>query len=95
MNEWTVVTVIVTLVGLSLAIVKPLLSLNSIITRLNESVRALEEKISDLSDKNSESHRRMWEKMRTQEATSSRQNLRLALAENRKPENLHSPVSID
>lgn len=38
MTEWTVVGVIVTLVGLIVAIVKPLLTLNGSIVRLTEEV---------------------------------------------------------
>ena len=60
--EWTVVTVIVVLVGLIASVAKPLLSLNATITRLNESVNSLEKNIEGLTEKNDESHDRLWEK---------------------------------
>jgi len=60
--EWTVVTVIVVLVGLIASVAKPLLSLNATITRLNESVNALQKNIEGLAEKNDESHDRLWEK---------------------------------
>ncbi len=47
--EWTVVTVIVVLVGLIASVAKPLLSLNATITRLNESVNSLEKNIAGLT----------------------------------------------
>ena len=41
MSEWTVVTVIVALVGLFLTIGKPIITLNSNIVKLNLTVEAL------------------------------------------------------
>lgn len=53
--EWTVVSVLVVLVGLIAAIAKPLLSLNSAITRLTASVESLEKNIAALAGKADES----------------------------------------
>ena len=68
MNEWTVVTVIIALVGLFLTVGNPIIKLNSNIVKLNLSVDALREKTdaqaSDLKDFEAhahESHRRLWE----------------------------------
>ncbi len=58
--EWTVVTVIVVLLGLVAAVVRPLLSLNATITRLTESVNSLQKNIAGLTAKNDESHDRLW-----------------------------------
>ena len=62
MSEWTIVTVIATLVGLLATVVRPLMDLNATITRLTEVVNTLEKNISGMSAKNSESHGRLWEK---------------------------------
>ena len=62
MSEWTIVTVIVVLTGLMGAILKPIINLNSSITRLNESVSSLEKNIAGLTDRNSESHDKLWRK---------------------------------
>jgi len=49
MNEWTVVTVLIAVIGLITTIVKPVISLNTTITRLDESVAGLKLKIDSLS----------------------------------------------
>lgn len=66
--EWTVVTVVIALVGLFLTVGTPILKLNSNIVRLNASIDALREKTdrneAELKDQKihaSESHRRIWE----------------------------------
>jgi hypothetical protein len=63
MNEWTVVTVIVTLVGLGAAVIRPLISLNTSITRLASIVNELEKSVSGLTVKNSDAHGRIWNKL--------------------------------
>ena len=45
MTEWTVVTVIAVLAGLLGAIIKPIIRLNTTLTKLTESVNALEKNI--------------------------------------------------
>ena len=60
MNEWTVVTVLAALVGLGAAVIRPLISLNSTITRLTEIVKKLESNVEELTDKNSQSHSKLW-----------------------------------
>lgn len=84
MNEWTVVTVVVTLVGLGAAVVKPLISLNGTITRLSELVRALEEDISGVAERNDASHDRMWGRLREHEEALSGHETRLALVESKR-----------
>ena len=42
MNEWTVVTVMIAVVGLFVTVAKPIIGLNSNITRLSENVERLE-----------------------------------------------------
>ena len=81
MSEWTIVTVIATLVGLLAAVVRPLMDLNATITRLTEVVNTLEKNISGLSAKNSEAHGRLWEKVEEQDETLGRYETRLLLLE--------------
>lgn len=82
MNEWTVVTVIVTLVGLGAAVIRPLISLNTSITRLTDIVNELEKNISGLTVKNSEAHGRIWEKIEQHDDTIYSHETRLQLIEN-------------
>lgn len=82
MSEWTVVSVLVTLVGLCAAIVRPLLSLKGVITRLTEIVNNLEENVSEITNKNSEAHGRIWEKIEEQNQQLRGHEVRLILLEN-------------
>lgn len=82
MNEWTVVTVIATLVGLAAAVVRPLIGLNGTITRLTAVVNVLEKNISGLAAKNSESHAKIWEKVEEHDDTLNRHETRLRIIEN-------------
>lgn len=81
MSEWTIVTVIATLVGLLASVVRPLMDLNATITRLTEVVNELEKNISGLSTRNSESHGRLWEKAEEHEEILNRHETRLQLLE--------------
>ena len=81
MSEWTVVSVIVTLVGLGAAVIKPLISLNGTITRLTEVVRRLEENMAELTDKNSRAHIRLWEKVGEHDEALGRHETRIAVLE--------------
>lgn len=81
MSEWTIVTVIATLVGLLASVVRPLMDLNATITRLTEVVNELEKNISGLSARNSESHGRLWGKAEEHEEILNRHETRLQLLE--------------
>ncbi|HBR09253.1 MAG TPA: hypothetical protein DD735_10240 [Clostridiales bacterium] len=81
--EWTVVTVIVVLAGLIASVVKPVLSLNSTITRLTESVNFLEKNIAGLIEKNDESHNRLWEKDSMLDERMNNHETRLMIIESR------------
>lgn len=85
MSEWTIVTVIATLVGLLATVVRPLMDLNATITRLTEVVNTLEKNIAGLSAKNSEAHGRLWEKTEAQDETLGRHETRLLLLERAGP----------
>jgi len=82
MNEWTVVTVIATLVGLCAAVVRPLICLNGTITRLTAVVNTLEKNISCLTVKNSESHAKIWGKVEEHDDVLNSHETRLTIIEN-------------
>lgn len=83
MSEWTIVTVIATLMGLLVSVVRPLMNLNATITRLTEVVNTLEKNISGLSARNSETHGRLWEKTEEHGEILNRHETRLQLLERR------------
>lgn len=58
--EWTVVGVIVTLVGLGAAIVPPIIKLNTSIVKLTDSNDRLSEKLTSMETSNTSEHRRIW-----------------------------------
>lgn len=68
MNEWTVITVIIALVGLGVTIGGPLLKLNTSITTLTVALGNLREEVNkntaDIADnkkESHESHKRLWD----------------------------------
>lgn len=74
MNEWTVVSVIIALVGLFITIGKPIINLNSNIVLLTASVqqnnKELEDQKKELEkqrDNAHNSHRRLWDKNEEQD----------------------------
>ena len=84
MSEWTVVTVIVVLSGLVISFVKPLVSLNSTLTRLADAVAVLERELKDISEKNREAHGKLWEKESEQDGRLQDHELRLSRMESEK-----------
>lgn len=87
MNEWTVVSVLVVLVGLMISIAKPIISLNSTITKLTEAVRMLERNIDSLSAKNSEAHAGLWNKSGEHDSTLRELEFRLQKIESERCRN--------
>ena len=59
--EWTTITVIISLVGLGAAVIKPIVSLTQSITKLTVVVERLERELDDQSEHSRESHRRLWD----------------------------------
>lgn len=82
MNEWMVVTVIATLIGICASVIRPLISLNGTITKLTAVVNVLEKNISGLAAKNSESHAKIWEKVEEHDDVLNSHETRLVLIEN-------------
>ena len=60
MAEWTVVSVIVVLIGLFISIYTPLSKNTKAMTELTVTMRILSEKISKIEDENVKAHRRLW-----------------------------------
>ena len=81
MTEWTVVGVIVTLIGLISAIIKPLINLNCVITRLTDVVQNLETNLCNLTEKNATSHGQIWEHMGEQDGQIHDHETRLTVME--------------
>ena len=61
MTEWGVVGVIIALAGFLAVVVKPLIALNTSITRLTAKMDGLGDDIDALTTKNTKSHDRMWQ----------------------------------
>jgi hypothetical protein len=80
-TEWQVVSVIVVLVGLAASIVKPIVALNSSITRLTELVGFLDKRLAEMSEKNNETHEKMWKRAGEQETHLQNHETRLAVLE--------------
>lgn len=62
-TEWDVVLVIISLVGLGAAIIKPMLNLNSAIVKLTEAVKELQKDMGDFVNGNHNSHVRIHERI--------------------------------
>ena len=67
MNEWTVVGVIVVLIGLFLSVSKPIIELNKTITLLTARVEELNNDMKDLVTRNSDSHNRIFNQLDSHE----------------------------
>lgn len=59
MDEWTVVSVLVVLVGLFMTVGKPIITLNSSLTRLQDAIDALREDIKVLTGRTDDQETRL------------------------------------
>lgn len=84
MNEWTVVTVIASLIALIIGVVTPIIKLNTSITRLTTVVDGLAKNFDTMTNKNSEAHGKLWEKVEEHGDTLNNHETRLQLIENKK-----------
>lgn len=89
--EWTVVTVLIALVGLFLTVGKPILNLNNNIVKLNMSLDALRERTErhekDLTEQKShshEAHQRLWEHNDQQDEKLNDHEARIGILEGKK-----------
>ncbi|UOO38263.1 hypothetical protein IZU99_03125 [Oscillospiraceae bacterium CM] len=81
MTEWTVVGVIVALIGLIASIVTPMLKLNTSITKLTCAVETFQKNLDELIEKNSDSHTRLWQHNCRQDDTLNDHETRICVIE--------------
>lgn len=79
--EWTVVTVIIALVGLICTVSKPIVSLTRSITQLIGAVDNLKTDLSEAMNKNHESHGRIWDHNKIQDERLSDHDIRIVKLE--------------
>ena len=60
MTEWTVVGVVIALMGFAAAIVGPVVKLNTSITKLTVTMDALASRLVKIETDNHDSHKRLW-----------------------------------
>lgn len=63
MDQWTVVEVIVVIVGLFFTVGKPIMNLITTMTKLNNSVDAIRQEMDAVTKRNTESHREMHQQL--------------------------------
>lgn len=63
MNEYTVVVVLVTLVGLFFTVGKPILNLNTNIVELGAAVKSLQKTVDKLEQKQDEDNKKVWDRL--------------------------------
>jgi hypothetical protein len=81
-TEWTVVTVIIALVGLFLTVGKPVINLNNSLTKNTVETSALRDTFEKFCSKNSESHDRLWKHNECQDKTIADHETRITVIEN-------------
>ena len=81
--EWTVVTVVIALVGLGAAIVKPIVSLTRSITSLTVVVERVEKQLGEQAQHSHESHKRLWSHNDEQDRQLQDHERRIGVLENR------------
>lgn len=77
MSEWTVVTVIIAIVGLFFTVGKPIINLNTNITILNENVKQQNARLDKFEQNSGKEHAELWEHEDEQDKTLQEHALRL------------------
>jgi hypothetical protein len=85
MNEWTVVGVLVVLLGLIAAIVKPLLNWNTNLVENTSAIRTLTETIKTNEAKNDTEHDKIWDELSVHGGAINEHETRLQLVERQSP----------
>ena len=88
MNEWTVVGVIVVLLGLLGTVTAPMIMLN---TKLNDKFETLDAKLTDVTESNHNSHKRLWEHEEAQDQTLNNHETRIQILEGHTSRPAHHP----
>lgn len=84
--EWTVVVVLVALVGLIVSVLTPAIKLNTSVTRLATLVENLDGKYSAMESNNAESHRRIWNELDGHTAELHEHDTRITVLEKHREE---------
>lgn len=82
--EWTVVTVIIALVGLFAAVGAPVIRQTRAMTKLDSTMENLSDKLIQLESKNADSHRRIWEHNEKQDDMLQNHEIRIVKLEGNK-----------
>lgn len=85
MNEWTVVGVIVVLLGLLGTVTAPMIKLNTTLTKLNDKFETLDAKLTDVTESNHNSHKRLWEHEEAQDNALHNHETRIQILEGHTP----------
>ena len=83
MSEWTVVVVIIALVGLVVSVATPIVKLTSSITKLTTLMDEFGKDLSGLTERNTESHQRLWSKNTEQDKRLANHEQRIAIVEHK------------
>lgn len=81
MSEWGVFGVIVALFGFAVAIITPIIRLNTNITTLTVTLERMDKDVEGQKKSSHEAHRRLWEKNEEQDTRINDHEKRLSLVE--------------
>lgn len=81
--EWTVVVVLIALVGLVISVLTPAIKLNTSVTKLSTLVDSLNGKLSTMETNNADAHRRIWNELDGQKETLHQHETRITVLEKR------------
>lgn len=84
--EWTVVVVLIALVGLVISVLTPAIKLNTSVTRLSTLVDSLNTKLSTMESNNTDAHRRIWTELDGQKQQLGNHETRITVLEQKKRE---------
>ncbi len=79
--EWTVVVVLIALVGLVVSVLTPAIRLNTSVTKLSTLVDSLNAKLSSMESNNTDAHRRIWKELDEYKSVLSAHETRLTVLE--------------
>ena len=81
--EWTVVVVLIALVGLIISVMTPAIKLNTSVTKLSTLVDSPNAKLSTMESNNADAHRRLWNELDGQKETLHQHETRITVLEHR------------
>lgn len=81
--EWTVVTVIIALIGLIAGVGAPIAKLIQSITKLTVLLDAVSKELNDAINKNHESHGKLWDHNKKQDELIQEHDKRITVLENK------------